>query len=105
MCRLGVLYLLLDSVSEEPQGPLRRGQSGSDQYTDSRELQAHFVYLLAKPFLVPGMALTFPLISVLASQRDFGHIPPLQFREILWLHVGRTQRARSGLTCVLLRIT
>jgi len=43
------------------------------------------------------MALTFPLISVLASQRDFGHIPRLQFRKILWLHVGRTRPEGSGL--------
>src|SRR5438552_469392 len=36
-------------------------------------------YLLARAFLAPGMPVTFPLISVLASGRDFGHIPRLQY--------------------------
>jgi hypothetical protein len=33
--------------------------------------QAHFVYLLARAFFAPRMPVTFALISVLASGRDF----------------------------------
>jgi hypothetical protein len=42
-----------------------------------------FVYLLARAFLAPGMPVTFPLISVLASGREFGHIRRLQYLESL----------------------
>jgi hypothetical protein len=42
-----------------------------------------FVYLLVRAFLAPGMPVTFALISVLASGRDFGHIRRLQYSEPL----------------------
>src|SRR5207249_1457629 len=35
------------------------GRSSSDQHADGCELQAHFVYLLAKAFLAPGMPSDF----------------------------------------------
>jgi hypothetical protein len=37
-----------------------------------------FVYLLGRAFLGPGMPMTFVLISVLASGRDFRHIRRLK---------------------------
>jgi hypothetical protein len=40
-----------------------------------------FVYLLAEALFGTRMPVTFPLISVLASWRDFGHISRLQHSE------------------------
>src|SRR5450830_1215503 len=93
---------LVDGIHRERSEDAREAeQRDSDQHADGREVQTHFVYLLARAFLAPGMPVTFPLISALASQRDFGHIPRLEYLE---LQEGTACRL-NGLICVLLRIT
>src|SRR5438552_3564351 len=56
---------LLDGVrGDRPDDFRQTGQSGSDHHADGRELQTHFVYLLARAFLAPGIARDFsPYIS------------------------------------------
>src|SRR5206468_12845494 len=56
---------LLDGVrGDRPDNFRQTGQSGSDHHADGREIQTHFVYLLARAVLAPGIARDFsPYIS------------------------------------------
>src|SRR4029078_10030771 len=58
-----------------------------------------FVYLLARAFLAPGLPVSFPLISVLASGRDFGHIRRLQHLEALQANAAIEIEAAQLVSC------
>ena len=66
----------LDSISRRR--VRSNGQSKGGQEYNGAELQTHFVYLLARAFLLTRMPVAFVLISVLARRGDLGQIRRLQ---------------------------
>src|SRR5439155_23746497 len=75
-------------------------EAGSNQQADSRGVETHFVYLLARAFLAPGMPLTVALISGLASWRDFAHIRRLYLQSFSRVTAGGRQLGKRPKLCL-----